>query len=74
MKAPPDLLLRILSRANFERRIEELKQDSEGAEQGTLIRGIYVLEKMFAALWNAAPADAEAGLKNQEAGKQDDKA
>jgi hypothetical protein len=37
--------VRILSRANFERRIEELKQDSEGREQDTLIRGIYVLRK-----------------------------
>lgn len=37
--------VRILSRANFERRIEELKQDSEGKEQGILIKGIYVLRK-----------------------------
>jgi hypothetical protein len=37
--------IRILSRSNFERRIEELKQDSEGHEQDTLIRGIYVLRK-----------------------------
>ena len=37
--------IRILSRSNFERRIEELKQDSEGREQDTLIRGIYVLRK-----------------------------
>ena len=37
--------VRILSRSNFERRIEELKQDSEGSEQDTLIRGIYVLRK-----------------------------
>jgi hypothetical protein len=37
--------VRILSRANFERRIEELKQDSEGNEQGILIRGIYVLRQ-----------------------------
>lgn len=35
--------VRISSRANFERRIEELKQDSKGAEQGILIKGIYVL-------------------------------
>jgi hypothetical protein len=38
--------VRILSRTNFERRIEELKQDSEGAEQGVLIRGIYVLRQL----------------------------
>lgn len=37
--------VRILSRANFERRIEELKQDSEGAEQGTLIKGIYLIRQ-----------------------------
>jgi hypothetical protein len=37
--------VRILSRANFERRIEELKQDSEGKEQDALIRGIYVLRQ-----------------------------
>ncbi|MDP9160161.1 MAG: hypothetical protein M3O09_08020 [Acidobacteriota bacterium] len=37
--------VRILSRANFERRIEELKQDSEGKDQGVLIRGIYVLRQ-----------------------------
>ena len=37
--------VRILSRANFERRIEELKQDSKDSEQGTLIRGIYVLRQ-----------------------------
>jgi hypothetical protein len=37
--------IRVLSRSNFERRIEELKQDSEGGEQDILIRGIYVLRK-----------------------------
>jgi hypothetical protein len=37
--------VRILSRTNFERRIEELKQDSEGGEQETLLRGIYVLRE-----------------------------
>ena len=37
--------VRILSRSNFERRIEELKQDSEGNEQDALIRGIYVLRR-----------------------------
>jgi energy-coupling factor transporter ATP-binding protein EcfA2 len=37
--------VRILSRANFERRIEELKQDSDGREQGTLLQGIYVLRE-----------------------------
>ena len=34
-----------MSRSNFERRIEELKQDSEGREQDVLIRGIYVMRK-----------------------------
>lgn len=37
--------VRILSKVNFERRIEELKQDSEGNEQDSLIRGIYVFRK-----------------------------
>ena len=37
--------VRILSRTNFERRIEELKQDSAGREQAILIRGIYVLRQ-----------------------------
>jgi hypothetical protein len=37
--------IRIMSRSNFERRIEELKQDSAGEEQATLIRGIYVLRR-----------------------------
>ena len=37
--------VRIMSRSNFERRIEELKQDSAHDEQATLIRGIYVLRK-----------------------------
>jgi hypothetical protein len=37
--------VRILSKENFERRIQELKQDSEGDEQDTLIRGIYVLRE-----------------------------
>ena len=37
--------VRILSGSNFERRIEELKQDSKGREQDVLIRGIYVLRK-----------------------------
>jgi hypothetical protein len=31
--------VRFLSRSNFERRIEELKQESEGGEQDTMIRG-----------------------------------
>ena len=37
--------IRIMSRSNFERRIEELKQDSAGDEQAILIKGIYVLRK-----------------------------
>lgn len=35
--------VRVMSRSNFERRIEELKQDSEGGEQDILMRGIYAL-------------------------------
>ena len=35
------------SRSNFERRIEELKQDSEGGEQDLLMRAIYVLREFY---------------------------
>lgn len=37
--------VRILSRSNFERRIEELKQDSQGDEQDALLKGIYILRE-----------------------------
>jgi hypothetical protein len=37
--------VRIRSKENFEHRIEELKQDSEGNEQDVLIKGIYVIRK-----------------------------
>lgn len=37
--------IRILSRENFERKIEELKQDSQEEEQGDLIKGIYIIRK-----------------------------
>jgi len=37
--------VRILSRSNLERRIEELKQDSHGDEQDSLLRGIYILRE-----------------------------
>lgn len=37
--------VRVLSRANFERRIEELKHDSQVGEQASLIGGIYVLRE-----------------------------
>lgn len=37
--------IRILSRENFERRIEELKQDSQDEEQGELLKGIYVIRR-----------------------------
>ncbi len=37
--------VRVLSRSNFERRIEELKHDSEGGEQDVLMRGIHVLRE-----------------------------
>jgi len=37
--------VRILSRTNFERRIEELKQDSDIEDQGALLRGIYVIRQ-----------------------------
>ncbi|HEY1798365.1 MAG TPA: hypothetical protein VGG57_19790, partial [Stellaceae bacterium] len=37
--------VRILSRSNFERRIYELKEDSEGLEQDELMKGIYALRE-----------------------------
>jgi hypothetical protein len=37
--------VRILSQSNLERRIEELKQDSQGDEQDSLLRGIYILRE-----------------------------
>ena len=37
--------VRVLSRPNLERRIEELKQDAHTDEQSTLISGIYVLRE-----------------------------
>lgn len=37
--------VRILSKSNFERRIEELKHDSETSDQETLIKGIYVIRE-----------------------------
>jgi|tagenome__1003787_1003787.scaffolds.fasta_scaffold20909143_3 hypothetical protein len=37
--------VRILSRANFERKIEELKQDSKGEEQDDLLKGIYIIRE-----------------------------
>jgi len=37
--------IRILSKVNFERRIEELKQDSKREEQDELLRGIYIIRK-----------------------------
>lgn len=37
--------VRIMSKSNFERRIEELKQDSEGAAQNVLLKGIYVIRQ-----------------------------
>jgi hypothetical protein len=37
--------VRIASRTNFERKIEELKQDSQGAEQDDLLRGIYAIRE-----------------------------
>ena len=37
--------VRILSRANFERKIDELKQDSKGDEQDDLLKGIYIIRE-----------------------------
>jgi len=37
--------IRILSKTNFERKIEELKQDSNGDEQDDLLKGIYIIRE-----------------------------
>lgn len=37
--------VRFLSKETFERRIDELKQDSEGQDQDTLLRGIYAIRE-----------------------------
>lgn len=37
--------VRFLSRQTFDNRINELKQDSEGQDQDTLLRGIYAIQK-----------------------------
>lgn len=37
--------VRIGSRTNFERKIEELKQDSQGSEQDELLKGIYAIRE-----------------------------
>ena len=37
--------VRLLSRVNFEQKIEELKQDSKKDEQDDLIKGIYIIRK-----------------------------
>lgn len=37
--------VRFLSRETFDRRIEELKQDSEGQDQDTLLRGIHAIRE-----------------------------
>jgi hypothetical protein len=37
--------VRLLSRQNFERKIEELKQDAKGDEQDDLVKGIYIIRK-----------------------------
>jgi len=37
--------VRFLSKETFERRIEELKQDSEGQDQDALLRGIYAIRE-----------------------------
>lgn len=37
--------VRLMSKSNFEKRIAELKQDSEGGEQDVLMKGIYVIRE-----------------------------
>jgi len=58
--------VRISSRANFERRIEELKQDSEGREQNILIRGIYVLRQFCIEQYSNVLLVSEATLQQND--------
>ncbi|WP_200912678.1 hypothetical protein [Methylobacterium sp. Leaf99] len=37
--------IRVMSRSNFERKIDELKQDSKGDEQDDLLKGIYIIRE-----------------------------
>ncbi|MFA4844688.1 MAG: hypothetical protein WC632_07070 [Candidatus Margulisiibacteriota bacterium] len=58
--------VRILSRSNFERRIEELKQDSEGDEQKALISGIYALRQFCIAKKTNIIIVSEATLQKED--------
>lgn len=58
--------VRILSRANLERRIEELKADSEGEEQDSLIRGIYALRKFCLEKQNSAFLVSEQAMLQED--------
>ena len=58
--------VRILSRTNFERRIEELKQDSEGEAQKTLISGIYVIRQFCITKKTNAILVSEALLQKED--------
>lgn len=58
--------VRILSRGNFERRIEELKQDSEGKEQGELLKGIYVIRRFCLERHSNAFVVSEQALQQED--------
>jgi hypothetical protein len=58
--------VRTLSRAVFERRIEELKQDSEGQEQDILLRGIYILREFCEARQTNVLLMSEAVLQKND--------
>lgn len=56
--------VRILSRETFERRIEELKQDSEGQDQDSLLRGVYAVRAFCLSRGNNVFLVAEKDLQN----------
>ncbi|VVE86029.1 hypothetical protein [Pandoraea sputorum] len=58
--------VRVMSRSNFERRIEELKQDSEGGEQDVLMRGIYALRTFCLTKKSNAFVIPEQSLQQQD--------
>ncbi|ASP35689.1 hypothetical protein [Labrenzia sp. VG12] len=58
--------VRISSRSNFERRIEELKQDSQDQEQEGLLKGIYLIREFCLAKQNNIFNVSEELLKRNE--------
>ncbi|AOS82810.1 hypothetical protein BIU88_00770 [Chlorobaculum limnaeum] len=58
--------VRVMSRSNFERRIEELKHDSEGGEQDVLMRGIHVFRTFCLSKKSNAFVIAEQALQQRD--------